>query len=188
MHALVAGGALAEDGSWIAARRGFLFPVRALSKVFREKFLDTLTRWLAQGRLKLAGSTQPLAHPPAQRRFLALLRAQPWVVYAKHTMAGPEQALDYLARYTYKTAISNERLRAVDENNVCFAWRDRAHGNRRKLMRLPAQQFLERFALRAARRLYPHSSLWAAGQLQQSRVAGPSRRRPQRSRSHSTCT
>jgi hypothetical protein len=147
LHALVAGGALAADGSWIGARRGFLFPVHALSKVFRGKFLDTLTRWLAQGRLKLAGSTQPLAQPHAQRRFLALLRAQPWVVYAKQTMAGPEQALDYLARYTYKTAISNERLRAVDENDVCFAWRDRAHGNRRKVMRLPAAQFLQRFAL-----------------------------------------
>jgi hypothetical protein len=62
-------------------------------------------------------------------------------------LAGPEQALDYLARYTYKTAISNERLRGLDDHSVSFAWRDRAHGNRRRLMRLPAQQFLERFAL-----------------------------------------
>ena len=145
VHALVAGGALREDGSWIAPRRGFLFPVRALSKVFRGKFLETLSGWLEQGRLRLAGSTQCLAHPRAQRQFLAALRAQAWVVYAKQTLAGPEQALDYLARYTTKTAISNERLRAVEAHSVSFAWRDRAHGNRRRVMQLPALQFLERF-------------------------------------------
>ena len=147
VHALVAGGALGVDGGWIAPRRGFLFPVRALSKVFRGKFLDTLSGWLEQGRLRVAGSTQCLAQPPARGQFLAALRAQPWVVYAKHTVAGPEQALDYLGRYTTKTAISNERLRAVDAHNVSFAWRDRAHGNRRRVMQLPAAQFLERLAL-----------------------------------------
>jgi hypothetical protein len=102
--------------------------------------------WLAQGRLKLAGSTVELAQPEAQTRLLAVLRTHAWVVYAKPTLAGPEQALEYLARYTYKTAISNERLRGVDEHCVSFAWRDRARGNRRRLMRLPAQQFLQRFA------------------------------------------
>jgi len=147
VHALVAGGALAPEGTWIAPRRGFLFPVQALSKVFRGKFLDTLARWLEQGRLKLAGSTQGLTQPGAQRQLLAALRAQPWVVYAKPTLGGPQHALDYLARYTYKTAISNERLRALDAHSVSFSWRDRAHGNRRRIMQLPALQFLERFAL-----------------------------------------
>jgi hypothetical protein len=146
VHALVAGGALADDGSWIAPRRGFLFPVRALSKVFRGKFLDTLARWLQQGQLKLAGSTQCLAQPLAQRQLLAALHAHSWVVYAKPTLAGPQHALDDLARYTYKTAISNERLRAVNAHSVFFSWRDRVHGNRRRLMHLPALQFLERFA------------------------------------------
>jgi hypothetical protein len=121
--------------------------VQALSKLFRGKFLATLGAWLAHGRLKLAGSTAALAQPGAQARLLGALRAQPWVVYAKPTLAGPEHALDYLARYTYKTAISNERLRGLDEQGVSFAWRDRAQGNRRRLMRLPAAQFLQRFAL-----------------------------------------
>jgi hypothetical protein len=147
VHALVPGGALRPDGSWILANGAFLFPVHALSKVFRGKFLATLGTWLTQGRLKLAGSTATLAQPDSCAAFLASLRAQSWVVYAKPTLAGPEQALEYLARYTYKTAISNERLRGLDDNSVSFAWRDRANGNRRRLMRLPAQQFLQRFAL-----------------------------------------
>jgi len=146
LHCLVAGGALAEDGHWISPRRGFLFPIQALSSVFRGKFLAVLRTWLAQRRLKLAGSTSALAQRPAQHRLVAALYAKDWVVYAKHTLAGPQQALDYLSRYTYKSAISNERLRSVENDQVCFAYRDRA-GNRRKLMQLPAQQFLERFAL-----------------------------------------
>lgn len=43
LHCVVTGDALAPDGSrWIPARRRFLFPVRALSKVFRGKFLAAL--------------------------------------------------------------------------------------------------------------------------------------------------
>jgi len=147
VHALVPGGALGPDGQWIWPRRGFLFPVQALSQVFRAKFVDTLSAWLAQGRLKLAGSTAPLASRLAQQQFLAALRGKAWVVYAKRTLAGPEQALEYLARYTYKSAISNPRLIRLEHDTVCFAYRDRAHANRRRLMQLPAQQFLARFTL-----------------------------------------
>ena len=148
LHCLVVGGALGEDGQWLHPRGGFLFPVQALSAVFRGKFLERLGTLLAKAKLKLAGSTAALAQPSAQRRFLATLRVQDWVVYAKRTLAGPEATLDYLGRYTYKTAISNHRLLGLDvQGNVRFSWRDRAHGNRRRIMQLPAAQFLDRFVL-----------------------------------------
>ena len=148
LHCLVAGGALAEDGQWLHPKGGFLFPAHALSAVFRGKFLERLGALLAKGRLKLAGSTAVLAQPSAQRRFLATLRQHDWVVYAKRTLAGPQGVLDYLGRYTTKTAISNHRLLGLDvQDNVRFSWRDRAQGNRRRIMQLPAAQFLERFVL-----------------------------------------
>jgi hypothetical protein len=148
LHCLVAGGALGEDGQWRHPRGGFLFPVHALSAVFRGKFLERLDVLLAKAKLKLAGSTAALAQPGAQRRFLAALRTHDWVVYAKRTLAGPQAALDYLGGYTTKTAISNHRLLGLDiQGNVRFSWRDRAHGNRRRIMQLPAAQFLERFVL-----------------------------------------
>jgi len=148
LHCLVAGGALGPDGQWHHPRGGFLFPVHALSAVFRGKFLEHLGALLAEGKLKLAGSTAALAQPSAQRRFLATLRAHDWVVYAKRTLAGPQAVLDYLGRYTTKTAISNHRLLGLDDQgNVRFSWCDRAHGNRRRIMQLPAAQFLDRFLL-----------------------------------------
>jgi Putative transposase len=62
-------------------------------------------------------------------------------------LAGPEQVLDYLGRYTHRVAISNERLVSASATTVCFRYKDYAHGERRKTMRLQAREFLRRFAL-----------------------------------------
>jgi hypothetical protein len=145
LHCLIAAGALAEDGHWIHPRPGFLFPIQALSAVFRGKFIAALKHAFTRGLLKLAGSTQPLAHPQAQQRFVAQLYRHDWVVYAKPAFSGPESVLDYLGRYTHRVAISNHRLLSVSESEVRFRYRDYAHGNKMKVMRLDAQEFIRRF-------------------------------------------
>ena len=147
VHALVGGGALSSEGAWLRSRRGFLFPVKALSAVFRGKFLDALGAALQCGRLTLSGSTAALGEPHAQHTFVVELRKRPWVVYAKRPFAGPEQVLEYLGRYTHRVAISNERLLSVDANTVRFRYKDYAHGARRKTIALDPQEFLRRFAL-----------------------------------------
>ena len=147
VHALVGGGALSSEGAWLRSRRGFLFPVKALSAVFRGKFLDALGAALQCGRLTLSGSTAALGEPHAQHTFVVELRKRPWVVYAKRPFAGPEQVLEYLGRYTHRVAISNERLVSVEANTVRFRYKDYAHGARRKTIALDPQEFLRRFAL-----------------------------------------
>ena len=58
LHCLVTGGALAPDAArWIASRSSFLFPVRALSMVFRAKYLAGLQRAFDAGQLTFAGGT-----------------------------------------------------------------------------------------------------------------------------------
>jgi hypothetical protein len=146
VHCLVAAGALSADGVWIRSRRGFLFPVKALSVVFRAKFLQALGRALERGELTLSGGTAVLNAPREQRRFLTRLRESRWVVYIKRPFAGPEQVLEYLGRYTHRVAISNERLLSVEANAVRFRYKDYAHGGRRRVMALPALEFLRRFA------------------------------------------
>jgi hypothetical protein len=146
-HCLVAAGALHPDGHWIHPRRGFLFPVKALSQVFRGKFLSGLKRLFHEGALKFAGSSAPLADPPAQRSMLRALREKPWVVYAKRPFAGPAQVLDYLGRYTHRVALSNNRLVSCSHTEVRFRYRDYAHGNRRKVMTLTPAEFIRRFLL-----------------------------------------
>ncbi len=129
VHCLIAAGALDAAGQWMRSRRGFLFPVKALSMVYRGKFLAALSKL------------------PAEPALLTALRAKPWVVYVKRPFAGPEQILDYLGRYTHRTAISNDRLVSANATSVRFRYKDYAHGERRRVMRLDPIEFLRRFAL-----------------------------------------
>ena len=148
LHCVVTGGALAADGSrWIAAKPSFLFPVRALSRVFRAKYLDALRHAFDAGALTFAAGTADVADAAAFARFLAPLRAQRWIVYAKRPFAGPEQVLDYLGRYTHRVALSNERLVDLTDGVVRFRWKDYADGDRLKVMALSADEFLRRFLL-----------------------------------------
>ena len=143
VHALVAGGALTADGQWVNARRGFLFPVKALSSVYRGKFM---------GALDAARKAGSLRHDAAQsdttwRALCAQLRRHDWVVYAKQPLGGPAQVLEYLGRYTHRVAISNERILGMEGSCVRFRVRDSANGNRKKVMRLGATEFIGRFLL-----------------------------------------
>ncbi|MGH8573079.1 MAG: IS91 family transposase, partial [Gammaproteobacteria bacterium] len=147
VHCLVTGGALGPEGQWISPKRGFLFPVRALSIVFRGKYLEALKGAFEAGQLDFAGETLPLAIPSVFGTFLTTLRTKDWVVYAKPPFGGPEQVLAYLGRYTHRIAISNERLLACENGEVRFRWRDYAHGNKVKVMRLPVEEFIRRFLL-----------------------------------------
>jgi hypothetical protein len=143
VHALVASGALADDGRWIASRRGFLFPVKALSKVFREKYIAALTQAKSNGRLE-RGTPMSEAH---WRQLLDRLRRHDWVVYAKQPLGGPAQVLDYLGRYTHRVAISNERLVSAYDGVVAFRVRDNANPGKTRIERLPATDFIGRFLL-----------------------------------------
>jgi len=141
----VSGGALAPDGRWIHPRNGFLFPVKALSQVFRGKFLAGLKHAFDAGALVLAGRSAALADAGNRAALFAALRAQPWVVYAKRPFAGPEQVLQYLGRYTHRIALTNSRLVSLEDETVRFRYQDYAHGNRRKVMTLDAQEFIRRY-------------------------------------------
>jgi hypothetical protein len=147
LHCLVAAGALGPNGQWIRPRRGFLFPVKALSRVFRGKFVAGLAGAFDAGRIGVARTTLPLAEPAHRSRLLAALRAQSWVVYAKQPFGGPQQVLDYLGRYTHRVAISNHRLLSVSDQQVRFRYKDYAHGNARKVLALDAAEFIRRFLL-----------------------------------------
>ena len=148
VHCLVTGGALSRDRTrWIHGRAAFLFPVKALSVVFRAKYLAGLHRLFTAGQLTFAAGTAPLADAGRFAAFLAQLRTTPWVVYAKRPFAGPERVLRYLGRYTHRIAISNARLVSCTDGVVQFRWKDYADHGRTKVMALGVDEFLRRFLL-----------------------------------------
>lgn len=143
LHLIVPGGGLDPTGCrWIGAREDFFLSVDILSMVFRGKLLNAIEKAVASGSIEatLASGVQV---PNLLRRA-----ARPkWIVYAKPPFAGPEQVLAYLGRYTHRIAISNDRIVSMEDGQVTFHYRDRADGNRRKSMILPAVTFLRRFLL-----------------------------------------
>jgi Putative transposase/Transposase zinc-binding domain len=148
LHCVIPGGGIGPDrASWIACRKSFFLPVRVLSRLFRSKFLAYLRQAFLNGDLSFHGKLEVLK---AMDKFLGLLRQSActeWVVYAKPPFGSPEQVLKYLARYTHRVAISNQRLLSCADAQVLFRWKDYASGNKQKTMTLDADEFLRRFLL-----------------------------------------
>jgi DNA-directed RNA polymerase subunit RPC12/RpoP len=150
LHCVVTGGGLSLDGqSWVSLGPKWLFPVRALSVVFRAKFRDGLQRLFDEGQLQFPSSEPRLAEPAVFARRLRHLCRQNWVVYTKRPFAGPQAVLAYLCRYTHRVAITNSRLETLNLQNgtVTFRYKDYAHGGELRSMTLSLEEFLRRFCL-----------------------------------------
>jgi hypothetical protein len=126
VHCLVTGGGLTADGTWRPARKGFLVPVAALSKIFRARFM-------AMARKAL----------PAQN-FPDSIWEKDWVAYCKPARQGSKKVLDYLGRYVHRVAITNSRILAVRGDQVTFEYKD-SKDNQWKRRTLSAEEFLRRF-------------------------------------------
>lgn len=156
LHCIVTAGGLTEDGErWVEASDKYLFSVKALSKVFRGKFLDGLARASARGELDIGGE-EGLA------RLRERVYRKAWVVYAKAPFGGPEHLVDYLGRYTHRVGISNHRLLSLTEQGVHFATKQG------KTTTLSPDEFLRRFVshvLPSGFVKLRHYGLFAAGNV-----------------------
>jgi hypothetical protein len=148
LHCLIPAGALSFDQScWIPTRKNFLFHVKALSIVFRAKFLDLLKKAFDQKKLLFARQTAPLADALTFQLLLKQLHQKPWVVYAKKPFGSPQHLLNYLGRYVHRVALSNDRIVSIHNGQVIFTYRDRKHGDQLLPNKLPVEQFIRRFLL-----------------------------------------
>lgn len=146
VHCIVSSGGINAAYSklhWKEARRNsprFLFPVKAMSKVYRARFLQGLKTLVAQNRVAVADENTCAA-------TIKQLWQHDWVVYAKKPFGGPQQVINYLGRYTHKTAITNQRIKHIDEacQSVQFTYRDYRDRGKQKILCLGAQEFIRRF-------------------------------------------
>lgn len=147
LHCIIPAGAVSADKKrWtVPASDDFLFSIKALSKVFRGKFLCYLRNAYSQGKLTFAGKSTEYESKEGFKALIDGLYRTDWVVYSKNPFAGPEKVLDYLGRYTHRIAISNERIKYVKDGNVTFTYRDRKDGNKKKDITLSASEFIRRF-------------------------------------------
>lgn len=149
VHCIVPAGGLDEEGRWISAKKsgksGFLFPVKAMSKVFRAIYLKAFMQAWGSGRLN-APPAAPVSEKK-QRIWRHKIHRKDWVVFAKAPFGGPKSVVEYLGRYTHKTAISNHRLIKIEGDRVFFRYKDYRVGAQQKTMSLTGVEFLRRFCL-----------------------------------------
>ncbi len=150
IHCIIPGGGISSEGDrWVPCRANFFLAVRVLSRLFRRLFLEGLQSLHAAGELQFFNDLAGLDDATAFKTHLASLRKVEWVVYAKRPFAGPAQVLAYLARYTHRVAISNNRLLRLDDDRVSFRWKDYRENRPdcRKVMSLAVGEFIRRFLL-----------------------------------------
>src|SRR6516165_12704859 len=148
LHCVVAGGGLsADDSRWIAGRSTFFLPVRVLARLFRRLFLASLEKGERSDGERRGGRGVAASGRRRSACWPERVRKAEWCVYAKPSFAGPEQVLAYVARYTHRVAISNNRLVGIAEGKVRFRWKDYRNCNRQKTMTLGADEFIRRFLL-----------------------------------------
>lgn len=131
LHCIVPSVGVADNGKSKMAGKNkkFLYPVKALSKVYRAKFVAEMRQE------KLGNQT-----------LYDKLFSKSWVVYAKRPFASPKSVIEYLGRYTHKIAISNYRIKAIDDNHVSFSYKDYKKEGKKKVMRITHAEFIRRFA------------------------------------------
>lgn len=158
LHCIVPGGGIDKNGVWKKQIRSdkYLFPVKALSKVFRAKYVS---------QLRDAGVKE--------QGLFDQLFSKEWVVYAKRPFGGPKQVIEYLGRYTHKVAISNHRIKDVTPTETTFSYKDYRDGGSKKMMTLKNEEFVRRFALHILPYRFVRirhygilSSSWKRGKLQ----------------------
>jgi len=137
VHMIVPAGGIDKDGNWKHTRSEgkYLFPVKAMSAVYRGKFMERFRGFLQAAGMGLT------------RELQEQLYANDWIVYAKRPFAGADQVIEYLGRYTHKVAISNHRLQSITNDQVSFTYKDYREDSKTKVMTLKATEFLRRFCL-----------------------------------------
>jgi hypothetical protein len=137
LHCIIPGAGLDVAGNFkiIRGKDKYLFPVKALSEVFRAKFAAELTRQAKINDFKI----------PATVR--CMMFRQPWVVFCKRPFGNPRAVVAYLGRYTYRTAISESRILSDENGKITIAYKDYKTAGTKKTMELDVTEFFRRFAL-----------------------------------------
>jgi hypothetical protein len=138
LHCLIAGGAVSKDGAcWTSCKGNYLFNKKALSLVFRGKFMDRMSKACQDNKLKFNGG---------YRQLKDKLYAKKWIIDVRDPVKNPEHILEYIARYTHRVAIANSRITELKDGMVTFTAKNRKK-NKTEPVTITAVEFIRRFLL-----------------------------------------
>jgi hypothetical protein len=148
IHCVIPAGGISPSGNnWISCQNNYFIPVKILSKLFRGKFLDYLKNAFDNNEINFFGKIKYLSSQSDFQKIIDTAFSTSWVVYAKKPFAGAKQVFDYIARYTHRVAISNNRILKMEDDTVSFSWKDYSDDNQQKIMTVDTAEFMRRFLL-----------------------------------------
>lgn len=142
IHSIVTGGGI-NGNKWINSENDYLFKIEVLSSLFKQKFLSLLKK----EDLKLPKHLSHLKNMKNMNDFLRPLYNKDWVCYIKKANGNPEYIIKYIGRYSYRVAISNERIKNITDKEVTFEYRDYKDNGKIKLMTISGEEFIRRFLM-----------------------------------------
>jgi hypothetical protein len=126
IHLVIPGGAVSEKGDqWLSSRQDLFVHTKPLAHIFRAKFRDAMKK------------TQLL------HKIDPSVWKQQWVVHSQSAGKG-QNSLRYLSRYVFRVAISNNRIKSIENNEIRFLYKNR-HRKTWKTTTLDAMEFIKRF-------------------------------------------
>lgn len=141
IHSIVTGGGL-KNGKWVACNKDYLFKVQVLSSLFKGKFLAYLKE--QHKKLKLDKSLKDFK---IFNKFLEPLYDKSWITYIEPPKGRAENVIEYVGRYAFRIAISNNRIKNIANHKVTFEYKDYKDEGKIKLMTLDAIEFIRRFLM-----------------------------------------
>jgi hypothetical protein len=132
VHLLVSAGGVSEHGEqWVFPRhKGWLIPVKALSKLIRTRFQKRLRR----------------LYPTLFASLPQRIWQNGWNAFCKQFGKGQKAVLDYLGRYVFRIAITNARIIDMNDTHVTFRAKNHTTATWR-IVKLTGKEFLRRFVM-----------------------------------------
>ena len=148
IHTMLSGGGLTPSGQFVeAVHKGYLLPKEAMGRLFRGKFLAALKKYHDRGELSFCGKCLHLRNHYEWQEFIDRLYQKDWIPHIKETFNGLGNAVRYLARYVFRSAISNNRIDSVDDSGVTFHYKDYADAGKTKSTHMGGAEFLDAFLM-----------------------------------------
>ena len=142
IHSIVTGGGIFNN-KWIEGKEEYLFKVQVMSSLFRGKFLSMLK----EAELVFPKDKACLKDKVNFNRFIEPLYEKTWITYIEPPKGRPENVIEYIGRYSFRVAISNDRIKDISNNQITFEYKDYKDDSKIKTMTISAEEFIRRFLL-----------------------------------------
>ena len=139
IHSIVTGGGL-KNNKWVPCDKDYIFKVQVLGSLFKGKFLSFLKH-------EFSNLNTEFKNIKEFNKFLEPLYNKTWITYIEPPKGNAENVVEYVGRYSFRVAISNDRIKNIEDDKITFEYKDYKDNEKLKEMTITAEEFIRRFFL-----------------------------------------